>query len=259
MSVESMTKVRAASLATAITISLPFQVQAAAIFNADAQATLTLTSVTGPAGDFTSEASATVFDSDLDAMGGAISGLSSTSLPVNPTSLSDAPLVLNSSVSGDASTPGSAFAFVFNEGFVTLDNMSDVDTVEFEFRLDYSASVNAMVDEALLEFATASAFITVDDGANLVLDFALTADTDAGLADSPVTDTFTFSVSVAPLSFTQLSLMVDADGNLTSDLTPPPPPTSVSSPATILLFGAGLGVLCLQRAGSPRRCLLTIK
>lgn len=243
--------------AVAIVAALPAAALPIAMYDATIDATLSLVGVSVEAG--TGDADIDVFGEALIILDDAFASgdaSSSTGGGVSPTIFSlleTDPITIDIAAGGSATGIGFAESFLFSEGFVDFTNYSPDNTIKLDFELDYSLSATASVTDPLLQAASANAFFSVQSsqGTDPLLEFDLLADTDLLEPGGSVADLFAFSIFLAPEEFAFLTILADASGVLTSDLTAPPV-SDVPIPAMAPLFALGaFGLLFKRRRRKP--------
>ena len=232
-------------------------VRAAAIYSALASTTLTITSISnltapGTTGGMQIEGEASIFDSELFALGDATAVANGDVDPVPATTLGVGDsldlLAIPSGDAGTAAGTGIASSFFFTEGLVTLENTSDTDTYEVAFTYDYAAAVGASVTDPVNEIASALSelSLSVESAVDPLVEELLEVDTDFGLPGGVVVDSLQFVLSFAPGDADSLSMLADAEG-LAFSFAPEP----MSLPTGLSLLGLGLVAL---RASKRGRC-----
>lgn len=242
--------------ALAIVAALPAAALPIAMYDATVDATLSLVGVsvdegTGPADVEIVGEAFTILD-DAFASGDASSSTAGGVAPTSFSPLETVPIDIDISASGSATGIGFAESFYFSEALVDLFNFSPDNTVKLDFELDYSLSATASVTDPVLQAASANAFLSLQSsqGVDPLLEFDLLADTDLMEVGGSVADVFTFSIFVAPEDFAFLTILADASGVLTSDLTAPP--SEVPIPSMAALFGLGAFGLLFKRRRKKR-------
>ena len=230
-------------------------VRAATIYAALASTTLTITSISnltapGTTGGMQIEGEASIFDSEMFALGDATALTNGDVDPGTATTLGVGDsLDLLATATGDAGTAGGtgvATSFFFTEGLVTLENTSDTDTYEVAFTYDYSAATGASVTDPLNEIASALAALSlsVESAVDPLVEELIEADTDFGLPGDLVVDSLQFVLSFAPGDTDSLFMLADAEGFAVSFA-----PEPISLPTGLSLLGLGLVALRLSKRG----------
>ena len=235
----------------AVVSALPAAALPIAMYDATINATLSLVGVSVEAGtgdadvDISGEAFV-ILDDDF-ASGDASSSASGDVSPKVFSPLATEPITIDISAGGAATGIGFAESFLFSEGFVDLINYSPDNTVKLDFELDYSLSAAASVTDPLLQAASGNAFLSLQSSQETdpLLEFDLLADTDLLEAGGSIADIFAFSIFLAPEDFAFLTILADASGALTSDLTAPV--TEIPIPSMAALFGLGAFGLLFKR------------
>lgn len=244
-------------VAFAVMTALPVGAVPIALYDASIDVTLSLVDVsvdsgTGPA-DVDVFGDAIVSFEDAFSSGDASSSTGGTGAsPAFPTSMETDPISIDVKASGSATGIGFADSIRAADGFVDIFNFSSTNTVKLDFELDYSLSASASVLDTFLQAAGSTAFFSLSSSQEFdpLLEFDLFADTDLLEPGGTVADVFTFSIFLEPLTGATLSILADASGFLTSDLTGPPP-SEIPIPAMAPLFG--LGALGLFLKGRRRK------
>lgn len=231
--------------AFAIVAAFPAAAVPIAMYDATIDVTLSLVGVsvdsgTGPADvDIFGEA-LIVLDDDF-AVGDASSATDGGVSPTFSSSLGTGDSIsIDISASGSATGIGFADSSHFADGFVDIFNNSPDNTVKLDFELGYSLSATASVLDTFLQAASANAFFSLQSSQEFdpLLEFDLLADTDFLEPGGTVADVFLFSILIGPEDSAALTMLANASGFLTSDLTGPPPEVPIPAMAPLFALGA---------------------
>ncbi|MEO1251861.1 MAG: hypothetical protein AAFW81_05890 [Pseudomonadota bacterium] len=220
-----------------------------ASYNASIEATLSLTGVSVDSGtgdaDVDILGDAFIIVDDAFAVGDASSSTGGAGAsPAGFVPLASDPIMIDISANGSATGIGFADSIVSADGLVDIVNNSIDNTVKLDFELSYSVAADASVTDALLQEASAIAFLELTNSQEFdpLLTLDLFADTFFLEPGGALTDIFMFSIFIEPLGGATLSLLADVSGVLTSDLEA----TIIPIPAAAPLFGFGALVLLLK-------------
>ena len=222
--------------------------QATAIYAATASAVLTIQSITG--GDLTDlsiEGSAEIVDEDSMFSGNGTAATDGSASPSGSTLLGIADSIdLLAMANGSADPVGDAMSFFLTDSEVEIQNLSVDETFQIDFLLEYTLSAQADVDNPASEDANALATVAVEtELLGILFEQTLRANPDEGLPNDSVTDTFQFSIIVAPEGSEVVNLLADAEGLAAA--VEGPVVIDVPAPAALPLFLVALAGLAIAR------------
>ena len=252
------------AMAAALALPLAFgdatTSHATAMFSAAATVTIEVTDIVNTAtmdatgiGDV--EIGADVFPIDADVFfleGSADGSASAMGSPESvPPDFDLVPLAIGDSLSIMVSVSGTADPFVFTPdafghvdaiafgiGFIGLENLSLTETFEVFFKLTFSLTADASLDDPVNEDALGAADVLIDsDSGLLIFDEIVEADALFGIFDPDVIGMTTFSLVLGPEGFDDILAQVGVDGFA----------VVLPEPGTLALFGLGLAGLGLAR------------
>ena len=224
-----------------------------AAYDASISATLSLTGVSVDSGDGPVEVDifgeALIHAEDAEASGDATSSTGATVAPdfVSPLDLD--PMTIDVKTGAAATGIGFAASVVSADGLVELFNASATNTVKLDFMFDYTISASASVTDLFLQAASANAYFILQNSQSFdsLLEIDLLAATDSSEPGGLVSDLFSFSIYIEPLSGESIFMLADVLGFLTSDLTGPPP-AEIPIPSMAALFAlSSLGLFLKRR------------
>lgn len=210
------------------------------IFQSTVDATLSLTSITITEGsgdiDAAVDGEAIIIDSDSFSDGDANSNIVATASPSVATPLTDEPIVLELSATGEAPGIGSAEAFAIADSLAAFENFSATNTIRLDFVLDYNLTAIAQVDDPVDQYAVAytNFYLQNSQEQDPIVELYLAADTDTPDTAFSMSDIVIFSVFIGPESFASLSFLSDVYGFVGSDVEPA---STVPLPSMAGLFG----------------------
>lgn len=222
--------------------------QATAIYAATASAVLTIQSISG--GDLANlsiEGSAEIADEDSMMSGNATASTDGSASPSGSTVLGvNDSINLMAMANGSADPVGNATSFFLTDSEVEIENLSLDETFQIDFLLEYTLSAQADVDNLASETANALAIVAIEtELLGILFEQMLQANPDQGLPNDSLTDTFQFSIIVAPEESEVVNLLADAEG--LADAAEGPIVIDVPAPAALPLFLVALAGLAVAR------------
>ncbi len=222
--------------------------QATAIYAATASAVLTIQSITG--GDLANlsiEGSAEIADEDSMMSGNATASTDGSASPSGSTVLGvNDSIDLLAMANGSADPVGDAMSFFLTDSEVEIENLSLDETFQIDFLLEFTLSAQADVDNLASETANAFAIVAIEtELLGILFEQALQANPDQGLPNDSVTDTFQFSITVAPEESEVVNLLADAEGQASAE--EGPVIIDVPAPAALPLFLVALAGFAIAR------------
>ena len=222
--------------------------QATAIYTASASAVLTVQSINGgELSNLSITASTEITDENSMSGGNGTASTDGSAIPSGSTVLSPGGTInLMAMANGSADPVGNAMSFFLTDSEIEIENLSDNETFEIDFLLEYTLSAQADVDNLASEDANALSTVAVEtELLGILFELALQANPDQGLPNDSVTDTFQFSIVVAPEDSEVINLLADAEGQATAE--DGPVVVDVPAPAALPLFLVALAGLAIAR------------
>ena len=221
-----------ASMVLALLVAAAPEVEATAVFSANALATLELTPSNGTDLDFFVDPSA---DDLVFEIGSASGAAASSASPL------DMGIDVSGEATGQAAGNGQVEAFSTADGFFVLTNRSMTDAIELSFILNYRIEGSAFIDDFANEDAFGQASIMLEGfGAfdTTILSFEVFADPFETHSDASI---ITGTLFLPPSGTGELILFADASGFASAE-------SPVSEPGALFLLGlAALGADVLRR------------
>ncbi len=237
-----------AAVGWALSLLSAGQALAVPLFQSTIDATLSLTGVSVAEG--TGDADVEVFgetvliDSDSFADGDASSNHSAALSPAFPTSMTVAPVSVQLNATGESPGIGSADAFGIADSIITMFNNSTTNTVKLDFVLEYSLTALASVEDAFLQYATATTYFSVQNSqaSDPVLEFDWVADTETPDTDFSVSDVLSFSIFITPENEASLFILSDVSGFVLSEIERSTSTVPIPSMAGLFTVAAFMGL-----------------
>ena len=227
------------------TVLVPLHVSATAIYDAFAQATLSITDIVNLSTPGDLSGLSVLTDAEVPLTGELTFGAATATPSGSATALSDGTTQAAGAM-GIADSPGFSFAEYLTDTTIHLENTSATDSYSITFMFTVDLNVDVSVMDPVSEFSIAESFVDILSTSGAVDEtFELIADTSLGFPSDTFSDTFSFTLSLAAGMSDTVTVLADARGASVA--------TSVPEPATLLLVSCGVLLVSTTRRRSRRR------